>query len=285
MSIDFTTIRQQNPLLDVISRYVELKRVGSEYVGLCPFHNDSKPSLTVYNSHDGLMRYMCFACGAGSEGGDVIDFVAAIEGISAHEACKRLSGGELPQIGTFAPPLKPLPNQSKSWRSIVPAPDDAPKYDPSQTFNPKRGAIVNYRPTRTDTYHDKDGKILCHVVRLDLSNRKKLCITVTWCDGPGDSCWAAKRMDSPYPLLGLRELAQRPDDYVLLTSGEKCQSFAVKHMNKFVPVTWMGGDKAVDYIDILPLVGRFILYWPDADFSSKRSMLQMHNRIERSGTG
>ena len=284
--IDFTTIRQQNPLLDVISRYVELKRAGSEYVGLCPFHNDSKPSLTVYNSSDGLMRYRCFACGAGSEGGDVIDFVAAIEGISSAEACKRLSGGELPQLGTFAPPLKPLPDESKSWRPILPAPDDAPKYDPSQTYNPKRGKVVNYRPTRTDTYRDANGKILCHVVRLEFGDGAKICPTITYCVGPGGvKCWTAKRMPPPYPLMGLDELAKRPNDCVLMVSGEKCREDSAKHMQNFVVVTWLGGDQSVPHANIAPLDGRFIVWWRDADPSCQRSMIEMYNRIERSGTG
>jgi hypothetical protein len=278
--IDFATIRNQNSMLDVASRYIELKRRGSEYVALCPFHGEKTPSFTVYPSRDGLMRFRCFGCGAGSDGGDVIDFVSAIEGIEVSEACKRLSDGALPHVGTFKPPLPPAVDQSQSWRPIVPVPDDAPEYDPARTFNPRRGATVAYQVTRKDAYRDANGRLLCWVVRLEFDDGKKICPTITYCVGPGgDKRWTAKRMEPPYPLQGLDDLAARPSDCVLLVSGEKCREAAAEHMKNFVAVTWLGGDQAVGSADIEPLKGRYIVYWPDADPSSKRSMVDVRNRI------
>ena len=285
MSIDFQAIRLDNPLLDVISRYVELVRRGSEYVGLCPFHDDKKPSLTVYNASDGLMRYRCFSCGAGSEGGDVIDFIAAIERVDTTDSCKLLSANKLPELGTFNPP-KALPDVSRSWRSIVPVPDDAPEYDPAQTFNAKAGKMRHYRPTRVDPYFNEHGQILCYVVRLDFDDGEKMCPTITYCEGPkGQRLWVAKRMPGPFPLQGLDDLAARPNDCVLLVSGEKCRQVGAENAKNFVVVTWMGGDQAVGSADIRPLLGRYIVFWADADPSSKRSMITMHNLIEKAGTG
>ena len=286
MSIDFQAIRLDNPLMDVISRYVELVRKGSEYVGLCPFHDDTKPSLTVYNASDGLMRYRCFSCGAGSEGGDVIDFIAAIERIETTEACKMLSANKLPTLGTFDPP-KASPNVSPAWRSIVPVPDDAPVYDPGETFNPKRDQMVQYRPSRVDAYHDEQRRLLCYVVRLDWDDGQKMCLTITYCEGPeGQQRWAAKRMPAPFPLQGLDDLAAHPGMCVLLVSGEKCRQMAAEHLPNFVVVTWMGGDQAVGSADIGPLLDRNIVFWADADASGKRSMIEMYNiLIEKAGTG
>ncbi len=282
MSIDFQAIRHSNPMLDVVSRYVELVRRGSEFVGLCPFHSDSKPSLTVYNASDGLMRFRCFACGAGD---DVIDFIAAIEGVSTPDACKILSNNKLPELGTFKPP-KPKPDESKKWRPIVPVPDDAPKYNPAQTFNPKSGKMRNYRPTRKDPYLDAKGRLICFVVRLDFDDGQKICPTITFCIGPGDEKkWCAKRMPAPFPLQGLDELAKRPNDCVLLVSGEKCREVAMHEMKGFVAVSWLGGDQTIGSVDISPLVGRYIVFGPDADASSKGSMIAMYNRIEKAGTG
>lgn len=285
MSIDFDTIRNANPLLEVINRYVEVVRRGGEYVGRCPFHDDTKPSLTIYNSNDGHMRYRCFACGAGSEGGDVIDFISAIENVDTVEACKLLTDGTLPDIGTFKPP-EPKPDVSSAWKPICPVPSSAPPYDPSKTFNPKRGKLVNYRPTRTDPYYDHNGQLLCYVVRLDFQDGAKICPTITYCVGPGGKeCWTAKRMPPPFPLQGLDELAKRPNDCVLVVSGEKCKQKIAAHMKKFVVVTWMGGDQTINNVDFTPLANRYVVYWPDADKSSKRSMLQVHNIIEKDGTG
>ena len=67
------TIKERLDIVDIVSEYVELKQSGSNYWGVCPFHNDTKPSLSV-NSSKGI--YKCFACG---EGGDAIRFIMRIK--------------------------------------------------------------------------------------------------------------------------------------------------------------------------------------------------------------
>jgi DNA primase len=70
----------------VVGEYVRLKRSGAQrYMGLCPFHNEKTPSFTVQVV---FQIYKCFSCGAG---GDLIDFVMRIEGISFYEALKLLA--------------------------------------------------------------------------------------------------------------------------------------------------------------------------------------------------
>lgn len=71
---------------EVVAQYVDLKLRGSRYLGLCPFHEDRNPSFSVFPDSG---RYKCFSCG---ESGDVIDFVARIEGIPVGVAAKRLAG-------------------------------------------------------------------------------------------------------------------------------------------------------------------------------------------------
>jgi len=67
-------------LVDIISNYVSLKPKGKEMVGLCPFHEDSRPSLNVNASKQ---IFKCFACGAG---GDVFKFMMMREKLSFPEA-------------------------------------------------------------------------------------------------------------------------------------------------------------------------------------------------------
>ncbi|OUP50580.1 DNA primase [Lachnoclostridium sp. An181] len=88
-------VRIKNDIVDVISGYVKLQKKGNSYFGLCPFHNEKSPSLSV--SRDKQMYY-CFGCGAG---GNVFTFIMEYENFSFVEALKYLAeraGVELPQM-------------------------------------------------------------------------------------------------------------------------------------------------------------------------------------------
>jgi DNA primase len=75
-------IRRANDIVDVIQGYIPLKKVGSNYRVLCPFHNDTRPSLYV---NQPKQIYKCFACG---KAGNVISFVVDFEKLSFIEAVK-----------------------------------------------------------------------------------------------------------------------------------------------------------------------------------------------------
>ena len=73
-------IKDQLDIVQIISDYVELKQSGSNYLGLCPFHNEKTPSFTV-SAQKGIFH--CFGCG---EGGDAISFIMKKENLSYPEA-------------------------------------------------------------------------------------------------------------------------------------------------------------------------------------------------------
>ena len=79
------TIKARADIVEVIGEYVHLTKNGQNYIGLCPFHNDSTPSLTV-NSAKGI--YKCFACDAS---GDVIAFLQEHLKLSFVEAIQMLA--------------------------------------------------------------------------------------------------------------------------------------------------------------------------------------------------
>ena len=60
---------------EVIGRYTKLNRVGRRWMGLCPFHGDRHPSLSVDEEKG---SFVCYACG---ERGDVFAFVSKIENV------------------------------------------------------------------------------------------------------------------------------------------------------------------------------------------------------------
>lgn len=78
-------VRGRNDVVEVISGYVRLTRRGSNYFGLCPFHNEKSPSFSV--SPDKQMFY-CFGCG---KGGNVISFLMDYENMTFPEAVKSLA--------------------------------------------------------------------------------------------------------------------------------------------------------------------------------------------------
>ena len=69
----------------VIGSYVTLKRAGSNFNGLCPFHNEKTPSFTVFPA---TKSFYCFGCGAG---GDVITFIMREENLDYREAVEHLA--------------------------------------------------------------------------------------------------------------------------------------------------------------------------------------------------
>lgn len=86
--IDEKTLEEIKDRVDIvseISNYVDLKKRGANYQGLCPFHNEKTPSFTVSPNKK---IYKCFGCG---EGGNVINFIMKMENLSFPEACKKLA--------------------------------------------------------------------------------------------------------------------------------------------------------------------------------------------------
>lgn len=72
-------------IVDLVGRAVKLRRAGTNWVGLCPFHNEKSPSFNVRPSTN---TYHCFGCGAG---GNAFRFVMEHDGLSFIEAVKRLA--------------------------------------------------------------------------------------------------------------------------------------------------------------------------------------------------
>lgn len=78
-------IKVRNDISEVISDYIQLRPSGSNYKGLCPFHNEKTPSFHVSTSKQ---IYKCFGCG---EGGDVISFIMKVENLEFMDAVKFLA--------------------------------------------------------------------------------------------------------------------------------------------------------------------------------------------------
>ena len=79
-------IRNRCNIVDVIGRVVPLKKAGSNYKGVCPFHNEKPPSFVVSEQKQ---IFTCFGCGAS---GDVIGFVMRYYNLDFPQAVEKLAG-------------------------------------------------------------------------------------------------------------------------------------------------------------------------------------------------
>ncbi|GAA0443161.1 DNA primase [Lentibacillus halophilus] len=87
-------VRTSHDIVDIIGEYIQLKKQGRNYFGLCPFHGEKTPSFSVTQDKQ---IFHCFGCG---KGGNVITFVMEMEGYTFYEALQFLadkSGTDLPE--------------------------------------------------------------------------------------------------------------------------------------------------------------------------------------------
>ena len=290
-------LARQHELPDVAAQYIDLDRSGSEFEALCPFHADKNPSLTIYRRvTDGSWRFKCFGCGAH---GDTIDFIRQIEGVDTAEAARRLRGEGPPPIRVARPPAV---DHLQDWQPITPVPDHADSLDdPSRrgyvrAWNPKRvkrsdtGERIHspdwwsFKPTAAWAYRDAESRLIGWVARIDFEDGK-ITPALTWCRHreTGEERWCLRPFPEPRPLLGLPELAARPDTQVLVVSGEKCQHVGTALLPSFVTVTWPGGDNGVSGTDWAPLFGRKVTLWMDADASGRAAGERIADALHAGG--
>ncbi len=89
-------VQQANDIIDVVGEHISLTKKGREMVGLCPFHEDHRPSLSV---NPVKQIFKCFACGVG---GDVFKFIQMRENLTFPQAVERLAH----RAGVEIKPLK-----------------------------------------------------------------------------------------------------------------------------------------------------------------------------------
>ena len=91
-------------IVDVVGKYVQLKKAGANYSGLCPFHNEKTPSFTVSPAKQ---FYHCFGC---QKHGNAIGFLMDYGGLGYVDAIKDLAGS----VGMQVPALQPrTPEEAK----------------------------------------------------------------------------------------------------------------------------------------------------------------------------
>lgn len=133
-------IKYRCDIVDVVSGYVNLKRAGSNYNGLCPFHSEKSPSFTVFPS---TKSFYCFGCGAG---GDVVTFIMKRENLdyrASLEFLAKRAGITIPEDEEE----KRDPNTVKRDR-VLSMNRDAAKFFHSCLYSPLGAAGLDYLTKR-----------------------------------------------------------------------------------------------------------------------------------------
>ena len=111
-TVDLQELKARHPLGDAVEAAgVALRGKGRVRQGVCPFHQEVEGSFTVYADTE---KFYCFGCGVG---GDVLDFVQRVEGLTLPEAIRRLDDGSAP---VAAPAVRPVAARQPAAPAIPP---------------------------------------------------------------------------------------------------------------------------------------------------------------------
>jgi putative DNA primase/helicase len=253
--IDTGELLRQTNIVDVVAKHVQLKKVGNEHVGKCPFHNDTHASLKVSQSKQ---VYSCFVCG--NKSGDAIAFLMALN-YSFHDAVAEIKGIQ---------PTEYTPKKSKqaNWTQIKPT------NQPSEIRHYKHGV-----PNKFWVYHNEDDSINGYVCRFDTPEGKEVLPFVFATDGARYE-WRWLGFAKPRPLYNLHMIANHPDKTILIVEGEKTADAAQKLLPHVIVTTWIGGAKAIHHTDWSPLKNRKIVLWPDNDVPGFDAMQLIEKTVE-----
>lgn len=186
-----TRIQQANDLVDVIAEHVSLKKKGREMVGLCPFHDDHKPSLNVNPTKQ---IFKCFACGAG---GDVFKFVQMRENLTFPQAIERLAE----RAGIKLEQRKPTSDKSRVTSDEI---------DPNKLAKVNAWAAKYFQDNLREQTKGKKARDYIAERKISPESTKKWQLGLA-IDSPDDLIRAAKAQNVPIKLLEQAGLLAGPD--------------------------------------------------------------------------
>ena len=139
-------IRDAIDIVDLVERYVPLRRQGANFVGRCPWHDDSRPSLQVNSTRQ---TFKCWVCNIG---GDVFSFIMKIENVDFKESMQILADIAGIELKKWTPPRQ-LHGETAPRRTYD-APNGAEAL-PDEAFLssgefPPQNVASNYAPPRLD---------------------------------------------------------------------------------------------------------------------------------------
>lgn len=265
MAFNFPALKAANDIADIIGRFLPLTKKGTEYVGMCPWHDDKAPSLHV---HGGKQLFFCPVCG--DKKGDVVDFLLAW-GFSFKEAAEYLHGGPLDKPA----PTRRLANKKKhekpvEWTQLIPE---------GNTPAPDFKHYKLGKPSAHWTYTTPDGFVWGYVCRFDLPEGGKEVLPLIYATNGKVTGWRWHAFARPRPLLNLHHI--KNCETVVVVEGEKTAQ-AVQRLlgEKYGVTTWTGGTNAVQLTNFDALTGKIVILWADHDAPGRKAMRYISEQIQ-----
>lgn len=266
-------VKEKADIVEIIGHFVQLKRDGSNYKGKSPFTNERTASFTVCPPKN---IFKCFSSG---KGGDVIDFIMSLQGLSYHDAIK--------WIRNFYN-MPPIDNE---WKYV--APIELPiSYIPNETAisTIRLNSANNFTKWLSKIFDEATSNAL--VLKYNIGTSKHWTgANIFWQQDINDRCRSGKimvyntdtgkRVKDPEPLItwvhkaakirnfnlssclfGEHLLKSNPDKYVCIVESEKTAIVAsIIYPDKI----WIssGSLTNLSYKRCMPLSGRTIVLYPD----------------------
>jgi putative DNA primase/helicase len=266
--VDSDAVLSAVDIIDVVSKYVEIRKRGRDHVGLCPFHDDTSESLEVSGNKQ---IYKCFACGAG---GDAIDFLTR-RGATFHQAVAELTGNINVTGGDVEKRVaQKAAKPAAVWTQVKPIPLSAFETAPTFQHPEHRTPACIWR------WRDAQGQEIGYTCRFDLADGKKQVLPYIYATNGTSSRWKWQGFDTPRAMFNLDKVIANPDKTVIVFEGEKTTEAGQDLINSAVCVTWLGGANGVHLTDWTPLHGRKVVFWPDNDAQGASAMLHINELLE-----
>jgi DNA primase len=173
-------VQQANDIVDVVSEHISLTKKGREMVGLCPFHDDHRPSMYV---NPVKQIFKCFACGAG---GDVFKFVQMRENLTFPQAIQRLAE----RVGIKVQPIKAQKDKGRQSEDV----------DPNKLAKVNAWAAKHFQQNLHDKQKGKSTRDYLAERKIDSESTKKWQLGLALASGD-DLLKAAKARSVPPKLL------------------------------------------------------------------------------------
>lgn len=253
---DFSTtlrgLKASNDIVDVIGRYISLSKKGTEYVGICPWHNDSKPSLAINRKKQ---VFTCPVCKDRS--GDVIDFLKHMGYDDWSEIVEILGGSDV--------------DRKVIEKRNIDKPVEDWLWNPELESIPEPGSIthkIHGAPSQVWYYKNAHEQIISVDCRFETAGGK-IVLPYTYLINSktkaGGWRWAAmKEPRLPYNYHAIKSDLGKT---IIISEGCKTAKYIEDNVDTVVSTTWQGGSNAISKTDWSCLNGRRVIFWPDFDWA------------------